>query len=127
MATLNGIAKEDDGTLLQEVYLYLFTELIQEANHVQLPTIASYGGMEFVQLFVASQQCNFLGPSQIGTFCLVSHCTTMSPLTAHGSLYGADQTLLYIYVLMIGVTGRLALRVYGADWALLYTYACFCL
>ena len=25
-------------------------------------------------------------------------------------------------ILMIGVTGRLALRVYGADWALYYTY-----
>ena len=31
-------------------------------------------------------------------------------------VYGADRTLL-----MIGVTGRLALRVYGADRALHYT------
>ena len=43
-------------------------------------------------------------------------------------VYGADWALHYLwlfFILMIGVTGRLALRVYGADWALLYLWFFF--
>ena len=43
-------------------------------------------------------------------------------------MYRADWALLCSYdffILMIGVTGRLALHVYGADRALLYTYYFF--
>ena len=39
-------------------------------------------------------------------------------------VYGDDWALLYTYfvIVMIGVTVRLALHMYRADWALLYTY-----
>ena len=33
----------------------------------------------------------------------------------------------HCFILIIGVTGRLALHVYGADWALLYSYNFFML